>query len=79
MSLTGDETEIVVLFDNAPTERVYTTIYDVTTDTYLSNDIGPYSLTYAVTYDNCPKGHKYKLGYRTTGDSTYISGRVNSY
>ena len=79
MSLTGDETELVVVFDDAPSDMLYTTLYDVTSGSYLINDNGPYYHSYAVTYSSLPKTHKFKLGYRTTVGTSAVSGTVNSY
>lgn len=79
MTLSSDETEIDVLFDNAPSTMLYNTMYDVTDDTYVIDDQGPYHYGKAVTYSGLTKGHKYKLGYRTTGATISVSGTVNSY
>lgn len=78
MTLSGDETELVVVFDNVVNEHLRTTLYDVTSNSYLINDDLKIH-NYAVTYSNLPKTHKYKLGYRTTGGTLAVSGTVNSY
>ncbi|MBR5270985.1 MAG: hypothetical protein IKV64_02245 [Clostridia bacterium] len=79
MTLSGDETELVVIFDESPRSMLYTTLYDVTSGTYLINNSGPYYQNYAVTYSDLPKTHKFKLGYRTASGTCSISGTVNSY
>lgn len=79
MTLSGDETEIVVVYDNAPKGMLYTTLYDVTSETFLIDDDGPIKQNYAVSYSGLPKGHKYKLGYRTAIGTEVVSGSVNSY
>ena len=80
MTLSGDETELVVVYDQAPSGvMLYTTLYDVTTGRYLIDDDGPSYQSYAVTYSNLPKAHKYQLGYRTAYGTVDVSGSVNSY
>lgn len=79
MTLSGDETELVVIYDKSPKSMLYTTLYDVTNNTYPIKDSGPYYQKYAVTYSGLTKAHKFKLGYRTTFGTENVSGRVNSY
>lgn len=79
MTLTGDETEIVEVFDKTPSGKLYTTLYDVTSGKNLIDDQGPYYHNYAVTYSSLPKTHKFKLGHRTASGTETVSGSVNSY
>lgn len=79
MTLSDDETELVVTYDNVPSSQFYVTLYDVTTGTTLINDRGPNYHHRAVSFSGLPKKHKFKLGLRTQAGTEAVSGSVNSY
>lgn len=78
MTLSGNETEIVVQFDKQP-NSLYCTLYDVSSNKVLIDDKTASQYGYAVTYSSLPKQHKFKLGYRTSSGTLKVSGRVDSH
>lgn len=79
LSLSDDETEMVLKFNEALSFDIYMTIYDVTLSSYTLNNNGPYETPRVITISNVPSGHKYKMGITVSSGSKKIQGTVKSY
>ncbi|MCI8520215.1 MAG: hypothetical protein HFE51_02940 [Clostridia bacterium] len=78
LTLSDDETELVVAFSKSPSSTMYTTLYDVTDGKYLMNNVGPHSLDRIVSFTRLSKNHKYKIGFKTSIGSERVSGSITS-
>lgn len=76
-------TSIGIEFDSAPSERLYFSVYDVTTGEYLTegtnNLYGPIFMSRVFSFEDLTAGHEYRINLSACLSGMSVSGYIYTY
>ena len=83
LSLGSQESNLEIYFTTRPTGSCYFSLYDITTDEYLTSGTnymyGPIYMNDIYTLSGLTGGHKYRIRMAGAGSSCQIAGSITSY